>query len=117
MLGDNARAKAEYENRLNRAYALNQQLLNEQQEAILHFEKQGVDGPHTRTRGKARTAKLTKTKDPIRERLEQLYKDRIYTQNALKWNEYRFRKLKDGKPEDYKKLLTQPNWDMEIAWK
>lgn len=129
MLVDNAKAKAEYEQRLKTAYALNKRLFKEQDDAIIYFESKGVDGPHTRTRGKTTMAKLTKKNNPVLyqlehpvpNKLEQLYKDRIYTNNALEWNEYGFRKLRDGKPEDYKKLLTQPNWDMErmapLGWK
>ena len=71
-------------------------MLKDQEEAILHFEKQGVDGPHTRTRSKTTKAKLTTTtKEPIREGLKQLYKDKMYTQFALEWNE-------NGMRMDYK---------------
>ena len=122
LLSENAKAKAKYEKRLKDAYALNQQLLAEQQEAIIKLEKQGVDGPHNRTRSKTTMAKHTQIYDPVLYRLEhpawskleQLYNDRIYTKQALEWNEYLLKKLRDGKPEDYKKLLTQPqpNWDI-----
>ena len=57
LLSENAKAKAKYEKRLNDAYALNQQLLAEQQEALIKLEKQGVDGPHNRTRSKTKMAK------------------------------------------------------------
>ena len=122
LLSENAKAKAKYEKRLKDAYALNQQLLAEQQEALIKLEKQGVDGPHNRTRSKTKMAKRTQKYDPVLfklehpelSKLEQLYNDRIYTQQALEWNEYLLKKLRDGKPEDYKKLLTQPqpNWDI-----
>ena len=121
LLSENAKAKAKYEKRLKDAYALNQQLLAEQQ-ALIKLEKQGVDGPHNRTRSKTKMAKRTQKYDPVLfklehpelSKLEQLYNDRIYTQQALEWNEYLLKKLRDGKPEDYKKLLTQPqpNWDI-----
>ena len=120
LLSENAKAKIKYEEYLNKAYTLNQQLLAEQQEAILKLEKQGVDGPHNRTRSKTTMAKRTKINDPVLYRLEhpvlnkleQLYKDRTYTQQALEWNEYLLKILRDGKPEDYKKILAQPNWDI-----
>ena len=120
LLSENAKAKIKYEKRLNDAYALNQQLLAEQQEAILKLEKQGVDGPHNRTRSKTTMAKHTQIYDPVLYRLEhpawskleQLYNDRIYTKQALEWNEYLLKKLRDGKPEDYKKIIAQPRWDI-----
>lgn len=120
LLSENAKAKIKYEGYLNKAYTLNQQLLAEQQEALIKLEKQGVDGPHNRTRSKTKMAKRTQKYDPVLfklehpelSKLEQLYNDRIYTQQALEWNEYLLKNLRDGKPEDYKKLLTKPNWDI-----
>ena len=122
LLDDNAKAKAEYEQRLDTAYDLNKRLLNEQQEAIIYFEQQGVDGPHTRTRSKTKMAKLTKKNNPVLyqlehpvpNQLEQLYKDRTYTEQAIKWNQYLLKNLKDGKPENYRELLRpRANWNME----